>query len=234
MGKFFKTLSVVLVMCLLISVSGGSLIRADKVSAASNIDPIIDMAVAFKEGAFELTEEEKQFYVGQLNQDLEGKILAPHISSAIKLDLENLIVSGYLNGETKEYVISVPFTNDELEKGSLFTVVYDGNGDVLNTHEYQFSNIDSKFGLAQYWKNGELTLDQKMFKKKYEDGGVSTYSWSCMNKCLADMGVANWILAAIAVACGAACTTVVLCAPCIQGMGIYLAFEFNHCFDKCF
>ncbi|MFC9541506.1 hypothetical protein ACFTQ7_16750 [Lysinibacillus sp. NPDC056959] len=232
MGKIYKALSVVLVLCLLISVSGGSLLRADEASAASNIDPVVDMAKAFDERAFELSEEEKQFYVNQFNADLESKVLVLHMNSSIKLDLENAIVSGYLNGETNEYLISVPFT-DELEKGSIFTVAYNSNGDVLNTHEYQFSNIDSKFGLAQYWKNGELTFDQKVDKTKYE-GGVSTKSWSCMNKCLADMGIANWVLAMIGVACAAACITVVGCAPCIQGMGIFLSFEFNHCFNKCF
>ncbi len=45
-----------------------------------------------------------------------------------------------------------------------------------------------------------------------------------MYDCLASLGIANWVLAAIAIGCAAACATVVLCGACIQGMGLILYF----------
>lgn len=228
-----KILSMLIIFAMLVGLSGVNFVpQAKAVETMDNNEKIFDIARSFKENAVEVSEQEKQTFIAQLNTDLQNKVVKPNLNSNIELDFENLMISGYLNGESKEYVISVPYIGD-IEKGSLITIVYNESGNLVRTMEYQFKDLNEKYGQVKTWNDGNLSINQKIDKTQY-DSGIGTMSWSCMNDCLASMGIANWVLAAIAIACAAACTTVVLCGPCIQGMGLILYFELDYCMDKCF
>lgn len=228
-----KILSMLMIFALLIGLSGGNFVpQAKAVETMNNNEKIFGIARAFKDNAVEVNEQEKQKFITQLNSDLQNEVVKPNLNSNIELDFENLLISGYLSGEEKEYVISVPYIGD-IEKGSLITIVYNESGNLIRTMEYQFNDFNKRYGQAQIWNDGNLSFNQKIDKTQY-DSDISTMSWSCMNDCLASMGIANWVLAAIAIGCAAACATVVLCGPCIQGMGLILYFEFDYCMNKCF
>lgn len=79
----------------------------------------------------------------------------------------------------------------------------------------------------------------------YSDKGVATNlldvvdtqkSWSCMNSCLAGLGVPNWILAVMAVACAAICvgTAGLGCLACLSALSFGLGFELGWCIGACF
>lgn len=228
-----KVLSILIIFSLFIASIGGTLTPQAKAEESINTnEEIFNIAKSFKENSVEINEKEKQTFITQLNKDLQNKVIKTNLNPNIKLDFENLMISGYSNDKNKEYVISIPYIGD-IEKGSLITIIYDKNGNLINTMEYQFKSINEKYGQMKTWTNGVLDVNQKIDKTKYNDG-LSTMSWSCMNNCLASLGVANWVLAAISIGCAAACATVALCAPCIQGMGLFLYFELDYCMDKCF
>ncbi|WP_249664133.1 hypothetical protein, partial [Lysinibacillus sp. D4B1_S16] len=63
--------------------------------------------------------------------------------------------------------------------------------------EYQFNDFNKRYGQAHIWNAGNLSFNQKIDKTQY-DRDISTMSWSSMNDCLASLGIANWVLAAIA------------------------------------
>ena len=59
--------------------------------------------------------------------------------------------------------------------------------------------------------------------------------FACVDNCLASLGVANWMLAAIAVVCAFACvgTAGAGCYPCIAAMGLVLGNELTYCMQSC-
>lgn len=59
---------------------------------------------------------------------------------------------------------------------------------------------------------------------------------SCLNACLAGMGIANWIIAAIGIACGIACggTMGLGCLACAAGLSFILGGELGYCIEECY
>lgn len=69
------------------------------------------------------------------------------------------------------------------------------------------------------WENGTLTknVDLTRGDATAQPSQIGTYGldWNRLNNCLNSIGISWAVIAILGVACGAACATAVLCAPCL-------------------
>lgn len=109
------------------------------------------------------------------------------------------------------------------------------NGEIVNGTSIDSSGVSQDLkSILEAKKQAANTPDliSKIFtiKTALADG-----FWSCMNSCLAGLGVPSWIIAALGVACAAVCvgTAGTACLLCLKAAQVVLTAEITYCFGQC-
>ncbi|WP_104479793.1 hypothetical protein V5P93_003356 [Actinokineospora auranticolor] len=125
-------------------------------------------------------------------------------------------------------IVMIPLSHPSLVAPSVLSVSFNANGARQNYTETQFQPLSADSGNVFSWTDGAL----KVSKTAYSDGRVTEVGAapgkSALNSvesswfdrfldCMSRMGVSSWIIAGIAVICGAVCiaTAGLACTACI-------------------
>lgn len=108
--------------------------------------------------------------------------------------------------------------------------VLDGVSKVVFLHQRGTTSVVEMVGVAvdlatfhlNVWQDGALLQNADITNSQMLEGQdvVQAFSWSELNRCLSNAGIAWWILSSIAVVCAAVCvgTAGFGCAVCIAGL----------------
>lgn len=145
--------------------------------------------------------------------------------SGLQLDAENAFV---LKTEEGYSMLRVPFKGaDGVLKESGASYYFDSDENLVSTGEIVLTEKSSTSGTVQLWQDGTKQVDQLVEdpQQSQSSNGVATvgFNWDTFNSCLSDAGIASWAIAAIGVACGAACAATaglgcVVCATSTAGI----------------
>ncbi|MBF4614010.1 hypothetical protein [Curtobacterium sp. VKM Ac-1376] len=114
-------------------------------------------------------------------------------------------------------VVSVPLLGTDVpEMTKLSFVTVDGETTITEMASAMTSTIVVHFAM---WQDGHLTknVDLTQGSEAERASSIGTYGldWKRLNNCLNSIGISWAVSAVLGVACGAACATMVLCAPCL-------------------
>lgn len=114
-------------------------------------------------------------------------------------------------------VVSVPLLGTDVpEMTKLSFVTVDGETTITEMASAMTSATVVHFAM---WQDGQLTknVDLTQGTEAEQASSVGTYGldWKRLNNCLNSIGISWAVIAVLGVACGAACATMVLCAPCL-------------------
>ncbi|MBF4606210.1 hypothetical protein [Curtobacterium sp. VKM Ac-1393] len=114
-------------------------------------------------------------------------------------------------------VVSVPLLGTDVpEMTKLSFVTADGATVVTEMAAAMTSATAVHFAM---WQDGHLTknVDLVQGANSEQASSIGTYGldWKRLNNCLNSIGISWAVIAILGVACGAACATMVLCAPCL-------------------
>ena len=114
-------------------------------------------------------------------------------------------------------VVSVPLLGTDVpEMTKLSFVTVDGETTITEMASAMTSTTVMHFAV---WQDGQLTknVDLTQGSDAERASSIGTYGldWKRLNNCLNSIGISWAVIAVLGVACGAACATMVLCAPCL-------------------
>ncbi|WP_412168460.1 hypothetical protein ACLUS2_015465 [Curtobacterium flaccumfaciens pv. flaccumfaciens] len=114
-------------------------------------------------------------------------------------------------------VVSVPLLGTDVpEMTKLSFVTVDGETAITEMASAMTSTTVVHFAM---WQDGQLTknVDLTQGSDAERASSIGTYGldWKRLNNCLNSIGISWAVIAVLGVACGAACATMVLCAPCL-------------------
>lgn len=115
------------------------------------------------------------------------------------------------------------------------TVVLDEDMNIIRHQEISASKINSNEVAYEHYINNRKknsgVLDINEMDAKLN---AQPRNWiSCMNKCLADQGIPNWLIGVFMALCAAACGTVILCVACIEGPLLAYSLQISYCINRC-
>jgi hypothetical protein len=107
--------------------------------------------------------------------------------------------------------VYAPTTNEAGDYSGV-TVFFDPQGEHVSTVETSFTRPSATLHRVQVWNNGKLVVD-----KSLDEAIQPRFSWSVLNSCLSNAGIAWATLALIGTACAVACvgTAGAGCVACI-------------------
>lgn len=114
-------------------------------------------------------------------------------------------------------VVSVPLVGTDVpEMTKLSFVTTDGTTAITEMASAMTSSTAVHFAM---WQDGQLTKNVDLVRgaDAEQASSIGTYGldWKRLNNCLNSIGISWAVIAILGVACGAACATMVLCAPCL-------------------
>lgn len=159
---------------------------------------------------------------------LVGKLQAENIKSksGLKLDLNKAFV---LNTDDGNAMLRVPFAGGQnvLEESGV-SYFFDAKSNFLESGEIVLTPQNKTSGKVQLWQGQSKVLDRVVEDpNQSKAAGTGTarvgFNWDTFNSCLSNAGIASWAIAAIGVACGAACAATVgvgcvVCATSTAGI----------------
>ncbi|MFF1995376.1 hypothetical protein ACFVWC_30090 [Bacillus mycoides] len=119
---------------------------------------------------------------------------------------------------------------DGIVAGSVLSLVFNANKELVSYQELVIEDADENKATYAYFVDNKKIQGDTIDK----DGEIAPQGWtSCMNNCLASMGLAGWVINLFIVLCAAACGTVILCVACIEGPLLAYTYEITYCLDRC-
>lgn len=114
-------------------------------------------------------------------------------------------------------VVSVPLTGTDVpEMTKISFLTAGGRTSVTEMASAMQSSTEVHFAM---WEDGTLTknvkLDEGTPEVQPSSIGTNGLDWNRLNNCLNSIGISWAVIAILGVACGAACATALLCAPCL-------------------
>lgn len=163
-------------------------------------------------------QETKNFLANIKERDIKSE-------SGLELDTESAFV---LNTEEGYSMLRVPFKGvDGILKESGVSYYFDSTENLVSTGEIVLTEKSPTSGTVELWQDGSKQVDQLVEdpQQNQSNNGVATvgFNWDTFNSCLSNAGIASWAIAAIGVACGAACAATaglgcVVCATSTAGI----------------
>lgn len=118
-------------------------------------------------------------------------------------------------------LVTIPLAGDALPDVSKVVFMYaKGRASVV---EMTVRMIDTSTVHLELWQDGSQVRNVNITNPNVvqaDDGVVQAFSWSVLNRCLSNAGIAWWVISAISVTCAAVClaTAGFGCAVCIAGL----------------
>lgn len=160
--------------------------------------------------------------------------------SGATLDLTQAVVRNQNRGSGK--VMWVPLVASDLESHSGVAAVTGDNGQTAFL-EIAMTPLASNAGRVQIWRDGQAVINkivnndgQEITESQLAPARVTAIvqaglSWSRLNSCLSNAGIAAWVIAGLALFCSLPCATIVGCIPCV-GAAIGLVGTAGYCVKK--
>lgn len=139
------------------------------------------------------------------------------LRSGLTLDWDAAVVQSYQGMK----LVTIPLVGDALPDVSKVVFMYAaGRASVV---EVSTRMLDVSTVHMEVWQDGAQVKNVDITNPNVvqdEDGIVQAFSWSVLNTCLSNAGIAWWILGAIAVTCTAVCvgTAGFGCAVCVAAL----------------
>lgn len=159
---------------------------------------------------------------------LVGEIGSTDIKSKSGLDLD-VSKAFVLNTEDGNSMLRVPFASGQnVLQESGVSYFFDSDSKFLESGEIVLTPQTQTSGKVQLWQGQSKVLDRVVEDpNQSKSSGTGTarvgFNWDTFNSCLSNAGIASWAIAAIGVACGAACAATVgvgcvVCATSTAGI----------------
>jgi hypothetical protein len=114
-------------------------------------------------------------------------------------------------------VVSVPLLGTDVPEMTKLSFVTAGGATTVT--EMASAMTSSRTVHFAMWQDGQRTknVDLTQGENAEQASSIGTYGldWKRLNNCLNSIGISWAVIAILGVACGAACATAVLCAPCL-------------------
>ncbi len=135
------------------------------------------------------------------------------VRSGLDLDWDAAAAYSYEGAD----VVSVPLLGTDVpEMTKLSFVTAEGTTAITEMASAMTSSTAVHFAM---WQDGRLMKNVDLVKgvDAEQASSIGTYGldWKRLNNCLNSIGISWAVIAILGVACGAACATMVLCAPCL-------------------
>ncbi|WP_420366296.1 hypothetical protein AAEP80_05730 [Curtobacterium sp. L3-7] len=114
-------------------------------------------------------------------------------------------------------VVSVPLSGTDIP--AMTKVSFLTSGGATSVTEMASGMVSATEAHFAMWQDGTLTKNVQLTEGSAEaqQSSIGTHGldWNRLNNCLNSIGISWAVIAILGVACGAACATAVLCAPCL-------------------
>ncbi|WP_156364359.1 hypothetical protein [Curtobacterium sp. Leaf261] len=170
-------------------------------------------AVATKLGELDEAQSKRKPLSREETERLGATWVASDFAGAPGDSVDPAAATGWDIGAGKR-LLQVPFSASAgLLRESNVSIIFNESGRMIGSSAMELRTLDAQSGTLRVWTNGQLTLSRTVSDADQPNSARSTW-WGRFNTCLANAGIASWVVTAISLACTAACA-VTLGAGCL-------------------
>lgn len=195
---------------------------------------------SFEENTFDGKESDKLNLIHKIHKS------EYEINSGISL---NFLDAQILETNDGYKMLRIPFedTNSILDISGV-SFYFDESGNLLSYGEVLFKEKTPTSGSITFWQDGKYIIHKEVAQPSSGKSNTQLasynqnknlmqtagFNWKTFNDCLSQQGIASWAIAAIGVACGAACaaTAGIGCIICATSVAGITGGTIGHCAGK--